>query len=234
MLFLFLIALALGALLAFARFGWWWGGRYESHFAVAQSVLSVAAIAGAAAWYFIARPDAAKLEFEQTITPVAMADGKSALLLAEVSLGNVGAQTLHLDDVPARLFVQQITPLSKQVADEYQPDYQLNQERRIRTADTWRYLARLETPIDSEIEAQEVENLYYRVIVPCQPNLRIYWTTWVEKPRPLLDRLLGTDTVWWIKQTYVDLTPICGPMTATLLAVATPPPPRVKRKAGRR
>ena len=184
-----------------------------------QTLLSVTGILLAAVWYFVEQPSATKLKLDQSVAgwPV---DGGRVLITVEVSMTNIGSTAQRLNQAPFDLYVQQVTPLPKVVEMEYQASVQLGRTRSVHGADNWASLAQIYGPIDpktgrmlpptidSFLEAGETENLYYRVILPCIPALRVYVTSRLSRKATFIDRLYGRD-LSWIKQTPLDLSAEC-------------------------
>lgn len=181
-----------------------------------QSVLAILAIGGTAAWFLVTRPDAPKIKIEQQVTAFP-AGGDNVLLLSEITITNVGVANLRLDRQPYRYFIQRVTPLPPSVAGELNlrnPDQTLQ----VAEGDIWSALASRNGEVTSDIRSEETENIYLRVVLACQPDLRIYstvwfdrpideWVTWVRSFWPGFHKDAGT--VSWIKQTPVDLTQAC-------------------------
>jgi hypothetical protein len=63
--------------------------------------------------------------------------------------------------------------------------------------------------LSSFIEAGETENLYFRTILPCKPDLRVYAVARFQKPKMWLERMRHEPDLYWVKQSYLDLTPQC-------------------------
>jgi len=182
---------------------------WPDHLGAVQAFLTVTAIFIAAAWFFIERPNSAKIRIDQAAQGYAL-EGERVLITMDVSLTNVGTTVLTLSDAELQMYVQQITPLRPRVEKEFDPQAPKG-DQLIHAADNWSRLARLPqrgpaSRINSVIESGEAENLYFRVILPCEPNLRVAVSTRLKRPkegfaRPLL----------WIKQTSLDLTQQCSP-----------------------
>jgi hypothetical protein len=226
-MFLFaLAALALGVGTPLVT-AWMMGRRpfdgWLGHLQVLETLLTVVAFFLAAGWYFVERPSNPKVKVEQTATGAPLGDGR-VLVVVELALTNVGETAVEFRQAPLTLFVQQVTPLPHAVDQEAQPPPGAAPAiATLHPADNWSLLAALPdpaqpakggapggfAPIDSFLEAQETENLYYRVILPCKPGLRIYLTSRFSKPQSLLERWQGR-RLSWIKQTYLDLSTQCA------------------------
>ncbi len=79
--------------------------------------------------------------------------------------------------------------------------------------------------LTSFIEAGETENLYFRVIIPCKPLLRMYVTSHFEKPKMFWEAF-NPETLSWVKQTFVDASQYCPAPPAA----ATPPSPKKRKR----
>jgi hypothetical protein len=203
---------ALSALVCGKRLRSW-----SAHLTILQTLLAVTAALLAGVWYFFERPNDAKLKFDQAVDGFPAGNGR-VLIVAEVSITNIGSTLVRLKDAPLSLYVQQVTPLPRGVEAEYQPTVPAGVARQVRAADNWALLAAAGpaggrgapvTPVNSVLEAGETENLYYRVILPCRPGLRVYVTARFHKPQSGYDRLRGRKLAW-IKQSLLDLTGACG------------------------
>ena len=193
------------------------------HLQVLETLLTVVAFFLAAGWYFVERPSNPKVKMEQTATGAPLGDGR-VLVVVELALTNVSETAVEFKQAPLTLFVQQVTPLPHAVDLEAQaPAGSVPGLATLHPGDNWSLLAALPdpahpakggapggfAPIDSFLESQETENLYYRVILPCKPGLRIYLTSRFSKPQGMLERMQGRE-LSWIKQTYLDLSTQCA------------------------
>lgn len=213
------LLLAVGVPLAIARvFRVGTPNSWAAHLAALESLLTVTALLAASAWYFIERPGAPKVAFKQSATGAPAGDGR-VLVAVEVSLANVGSTPVAFRRAKYKLFVQRVTPVAGSVAREaLQPAG--SHGAALAPADNWPSMAalysenpdgsrRLGATLDSFVEAGEEENLYYRVVLPCQPGLRVAVSSRFEKPPGLWSRMLGRPPLFWIKQTFVDLSEFC-------------------------
>jgi hypothetical protein len=197
---------------------------WVSQVSALQGVLTITAIVIAVGWYFIDRPHAAKLKFDETINGYGVA-GNQALVVAEIAITNTGASAIDLRKSRYSILLQQITPLTMSVVSQLEPKPPAPGAVRIGLGDTWSLVGRHDDQLNAFLETGEVENLYFRALVPCKPDLRIYFTSWFKKPPLFSDWLFGERHEVWIKQTPVDLTVACAP--------ATPKPAAPAVSAGR-
>ena len=100
----------------------------------------------------------------------------------------------------------------------------------IHEGDRWSNLAELTSKGASFLEAGETENLYFRVVIPCLPGMRVYFTSTFNKPSSPSDFLFGPKDVAWIKQTLVDLSSVCPAAIAGRASTSygPQPPPKVR------
>ncbi|WP_309645180.1 hypothetical protein [Phenylobacterium sp.] len=188
----------------------------------AEKSLTIVAILAAGFWYFFERPDSAKVDIEQSVA-IQPAQPGFVLLLTEISIKNVGSTVLDFNNSPYTIEVLQITPLTKVPAKEYSDDYGRS-VRRMHGADEWSLVGRYQSDekvpglkksemeiegLTSLIESNETENLYHRLILACQPDLRLAVRSQFRKPKTWQDNLAQRPTVYWTKQTYVDVTEAC-------------------------
>lgn len=183
-----------------------------------ESVLAILGLCAAATWFLIARPDAAKVKVEQQVTAYPVGQS-SALILAEITIQNVGGTELHLRGQPYSYFVQQITPLPPSVRKEMNKRHHEDGTLVVFDGDRWGSMASLTSKMNSNIRAGESEHLYLRVIVPCMPGLRVYSSFWLERPSDLADRVSrlwsltdgkNAEVITWVRQVPVDLTSTCA------------------------
>lgn len=182
-----------------------------------QNYFTIAAIALGGYWYFFERPDAPKVQIDQTVSAVPLKE-RRALVLVETSLKNVGSSVLELKDAPLSIYVQQVTPLAPEVAKEVADDVRPGVMRGVHFADNWGSLAQTGAQdgsmspagrVTTRVEAGETENIYYRAVVDCSDDLRVSVSTRLDKPRTWYES--GSDRpMQWIKQSYLDLTTVCA------------------------
>ena len=198
---------------------------WTANLATMQTVLTIAAISFAIGWYFVERPDAAKLDFTQVVAGYPVVDDR-VLVTIEVSVKNVGATALAFDDAPYAIFVQQITPMTQGPWNEHLA--RAGQLPLVHRADNWSLVAALVSKaypregldafrpvpgLSSEIEAGETDNYYFRTIVACKPGLRLSVTSRFVKPLNWYESVAAlvrpARPKFWIKQTPLDLTTQC-------------------------
>ena len=107
------------------------------------------------------------------------------------------------------MYIQQVTPLTTTPYKEVGALDPTGQVLQIHPADRWSLVAVDNDRLDTFLDAGEVENLYYRVIIPCKPELRVYFTSWFQKPTPWPKIFFRQGTLAWIKQSFVDLSDKC-------------------------
>ena len=79
----------------------------------------------------------------------------------------------------------------------------------IHKGDNWGTIAqRQENPV-SFLEQGEVDNFYYRVAIPCQLGLHVYFTSRLGRPGMITDVFFHVKDYQFIKQTLLDLTEFC-------------------------
>lgn len=183
-------------------------GPWTANLSTAQTALAIVAAVVAGFWYFVERPHAPKIRIEQDVTAAPLPGGR-ALVLAEVTVTNAGAQAIDLRHSLYRAYVQQVTPLPPAAAAEAGTRVPGAAALAIHDADNWGSLARTQQPLPSFLEAGEAESLYWRVVVPCQPQLRVYFTSRIPKPAQFSDRFFKAEGLEWVKQTLLDLGPAC-------------------------
>lgn len=185
-----------------------------------QTLCALAGIVLVAEWYFVERPDAARLKFDQTVS-AARLPGSRALVIVEINISNVGGHADEFKNLPYRIYVQQVAPLSaklQQSIDTPAP----NGMPRVDGADSWLLLAyraagedagpklpKTDPGLATVIAPGESENLYYRAAVSCSPGLHVSVSSRFQKPLDRWDRIRGNQPVWWIKQSFLDLTDTC-------------------------
>jgi hypothetical protein len=180
---------------------------WMEHLGDAQTIITIVAAIVAASWYFVERPRSARLKFDQSVVGAPGPSGR-ALILAEVSFTNLGASALAFGGSPYTVRVERVTPMP--------PDPLAEVGTRdksgvflIHEGDLWSNLAALSSTSNSFLEAGETENLYFRVVIPCLPGMRVYFSSWFTKPKSPSDFLFGPKDVAWTKQTLVDLSNVC-------------------------
>lgn len=213
----FLAALGLFVVaVVFARaFGWPATAPWTKHLETLQLVLTLVGIMIGAVWYFFERPQAAKLELSQEVTALPVA-GQRVLILLQVSAKNLGGAALDFKNAPYFIYVEQVTPLTRTPEQEFEPSPPPRTPRKIHMVENWSLLAKIssqdpDATLTSFIEAGETENLYFRTILPCRKDLRIYAVARFRKPKMWFERMRGEPDLYWVKQTYLDLTPQCSP-----------------------
>lgn len=232
-----IVLLALGVLFARA-FGFRQVQPWTKHLETLQVFLTIAAVAIGAVWYFFERPQAAKLDLSQTVNAVPL-EGGSVLLLIEVSPKNLGGTLLDFTKSPYSIEVGQVTPLTVTPYREATTQPVPGRPRKIWAGERWSPLAKISyapmvgrgdrpaeeaddgPALTSFIEAGETENLYFRVVIPCKPLLRVYVISRFEKPQMPWEQ--GDPRISWVKQTFVDLSASCPLPT-------TSPPAHPKRR----
>ena len=204
--------------------------KFGDSFAAASAIATLTALIVTGFWFVILRPDAPKLKLAVEATPIAV-DRDNFLLLANVELQNVGGSPInfergallpaHPSDGPLKLYVQRMMPLPKVVRQELEAATKAAPENRLGkpyllVADNWATMASLVTSLSTSIGVGEVENYYFRTMLPCRPGLRMAvqarvrqepsdLPNWVSYWRPND----GKKRVW-IKQVYVDASKECG------------------------
>jgi hypothetical protein len=174
----------------------------------AQTLITIIAVIVAATWYVVEQPHAPKLKIDQTVTGAPGPAGQ-VMVIAEVSFTNLGSTVINLRGVPMKLFVQQVSPVLPNVAAEAGKT-DAKGALIIERGDNWGALAEFTDPLTSFLESGEVENLYYRVIIPCQPGLRVYFTSRFERPGMVTDVFFHVKDFQFRKQTLVDLSGLCA------------------------
>ncbi len=199
-----------------------WSGRALEHhratpwvrpLASLQALLTVAGLLIAGLWYFFERPQAAKLNIEIKAEAVSLPNGR-VLVLADVGVTNLGTTAINFTRKPYEILVQQVTPLSTKISNEYSDRNTRESPRRMHGGEDWSQLARIssddeEASLTSFVEAGETENLYFRTILPCRTDLRVYVSARFRKPDGDLDWIFGSDQLYWVKQTFLDLSEKC-------------------------
>jgi len=173
----------------------------------AQTLITIIAVIVAGTWYVVEQPHAPKLKIDQTVTGAPGPPGQ-VMVIAEVTFTNLGATVINLRGVPMKLFVQQVSPVLPDVAAEAGKT-DAKGALVIQHGDNWGALAEATDPLTTFLESGEVENLYYRVVIPCQPGLRVYFTSRFERPGMVTDVFFHVKDFQFRKQTLVDLSALC-------------------------
>lgn len=205
--------------------------KFGDSFAVASAIATLTALIVTGFWFVILRPDAPKLKLAVEATPIAV-DQDNVLLLVNVELQNVGGSPInfesggasrpeHPTDGPLKLYVQRVTPLPSAVRRELEDATKAAPKNELKkpyllVADNWATMASLVTSLSTRIGVGEVENYYFRTMLPCRPGLRMAvqarvrqepadLPTWISfwRPNDVKKRV-------WIKQVYVDASEECG------------------------
>ncbi len=197
-----------------------------------QAAATTIALLLACFYYFIERPDAPRMKITVTPTAAPLASPRGVLVAVAIELQNVGQSALMLTDKqPLSLFVQQLTPVSPRIATELVATSSAYPYRFV-NADNWRTIATYQTPMNLEIEAGESDNLYYRILLPCQRGLAFIVDARLPKPRKLYDKVPVSDArtrerFTWVKQSAVVTVPDCPPLnpkeTANVATTNAPP-----------
>ncbi len=173
-----------------------------------QALLTISAVLLTGVWYFFERPTQAKLTIAQDGTGLRLPDGR-VLVLAEVSIENVGDTAIDFKESPVEFYIQQVVPLPPAVAQEFAKPPAAGRPWPVRNADNWGVIAELgasggaqEARLRSQIEAGETEQLYFRAVLPCKPGLKVYLNTRLEKP--------GGRGLKWTRHTLLDLGEQCS------------------------
>lgn len=182
--------------------------------ATLSAIGTLIALAVGAAWYFVERPEAAKLKIEHASAAYPL-DGQFALIVAEVSITNLGKTALRLKDQPYKVILQRISPAPPDVNESLSRARTPSGLPAIESADSWDggLLAEFPTAsLSTIIEAGETENLYFRARVDCSRNARVYLQTQIEKRKRRLnkgDEACDSQHICWIKQSIIDITQAC-------------------------
>ncbi|HLY65272.1 MAG TPA: hypothetical protein VKU60_07050 [Chloroflexota bacterium] len=196
-----------------------------------QAIFATLGIVLIAEWYLIEQPDAARLKFDQDAKGIPLSGGR-ALVTLEVSITNVGGHGDRFDKLPYKIFVQQVAPLAPSVEAKAVPAP--NGAGRVWRADNWETLAyravgtdanhdypnwdacgasgkppACEDGLETEIQPNETENLYFAAIVPCMTGLHVSVSSRFARPPGVWQALFHEPRQYWIKQSFVDLTDAC-------------------------
>jgi hypothetical protein len=173
-----------------------------------QTIITILAVVIAGSWYVVEQPHATKLKIDQTAAGAPGPPGQ-VMVVAEVTLTNLGSTVLSFRDAPLKLFVQQVSPTPPGVLPELgRRDAQ--GALIISEGDNWGTIAQARGKVVSFLEQGESDNYYYRVAIPCQPGLRVYFTSRLARPPMITDILFKVKDYQFIKQTLVDLSDLCA------------------------
>jgi len=203
--------------------------------AAMQTFCAIAGIVLLVVWYFVDRPDAERLKFDQAVTVAPLRDHR-VLVVSELTIANVGGHPAKLDGLPYPnglpyyVLVQRVSslqpapagaPPSRPIASPAVMDDANNWPLdgllayRIGGQDLSGKWKRTAGGLDAEIAPSETENFYYRAVIACEPGLHISVSSRVQKPRSLWRMLARRKPLVWIKQSFVDLTALCDPKGQT-------------------
>ena len=204
--------------------------KFGDSFAAASAIATLTALIVTGFWFVILRPDAPKLKLAVEAMPIAV-DRDNVLLLVNVELQNVGGSPInfedgaslpeHPTDGPLKLYVQRVMPLPNAVRRELEEATKAAPENVLKkpyllVADNWATMASLVTSLSTTIGVGEVENYYFRTMLPCRPGLRMAVQARVRQEPTNLPAWIsfwrpndGKKRVW-IKQVYVDAIEQCG------------------------
>lgn len=198
-----------------------------------SAFVTVLAVILTAYWFVILRPDAPKLRIAIQATPVRLA-GRDLLMLFDVEIQNVGGSPVDFerDQIassngdalgPFQLMIQKVTPLPASVRNELNAARKEAPKNLFRViepkpADNWELMAWLDTHPHASIAVGEVDNLYFRTLLKCEPELRMYATIRIAQKDDGVSRILrklrGDEHKFgWIKQVLVDASTECGDKT---------------------
>ncbi len=175
-------------------------------------LLTLAAVLVGVYWYIDRRPDAAKVEIEiaATVNPI---PNRQVLVLSEVRLKNIGESALSFGpDESLRIFVQEVTPVAPAIMKKLMPS---GSEAMVEPAANWNLLRKGKISLDGTlIEAGESDFSYFRAVVPCEPNLRLYVSVRLKKKRRGQDTFgflrQGGEDILYERQALVDGTGLCS------------------------
>lgn len=201
-----------------------WAAPWIRPLASLQALVTIAGIVIAGLWYFFDRPQAAKLNIDLKAEAVTLPDNR-VLVLADVAVTNLGRTAVDFTRKPYEILVQQVTPLRPEVANEYTKENTRMRPRGMHGSEDWAQLARLSSEtgdagLTSFVEAGETESLYFRAILPCDPDLRVYVAARFRKPDSEMTLIREPQELYWVKQTFLDLSEKCRSAAA-----ATPTKP---------
>lgn len=181
-------------------------------------------------WFVILRPDAPKLKISIHATPVRLA-GPDLLMLFDVEVQNVGGAPVDFERTrsvgggkhslrPFQLMVQKVVPLPPNVRDELNAARRDAPKKKFRVieptaGDNWELMAWLDTEPHASIAVGEVDNFYFRTLLKCEPDLRMYATVRIVQHDDRISRALrklrnDEHKFGWIKQVLVDASKECG------------------------
>jgi len=196
-----------------------------------QTLCALAGIVLVAEWYVVEQPDAARLKFEQAVSAAPLDDGRG-LVNIEVTIANVGGHASRFDALPYKVFVQEVAPAAADLPPEA-AGVAANGVGRVWRADNWPTLAYRavgeegaskaypnwdvarpgdagERGLQTTIQPNETEHLYFAAAVPCAEHLHLAVSSRFRRPRTVADIIAFREAEWWIKQSYLDLTDICA------------------------
>lgn len=196
-----------------------------------QTLCALAGIVLVAEWYVVEQPDAARLKFDQAVTAAPLDDGRG-LVNIEVTIANVGGHASRFDALPYKVFVQQIAPAAADLPPEAR-GVEANGVGRVWRADNWPTLAYRavgregvsktypnwdapradgegEAGLQTTIQPNETEHLYFAAAVPCAEHLHLAVSSRFRRPRTVADIAAFREAEWWIKQSYIDLSDVCA------------------------
>ena len=186
-----------------------------------ETMLTIAGILTAAGWYFIERPDAAKLNIELSAVGYRIENGY-VLIVTEVNLENVGSSVINLREAPYLVSVQQVRPLTERAYNELISSNGAGKVRGVYPAETWGLRAQRISSLDensfegsnspglnSVMESGESENFYFRSTIPCRPNLVVATLVQVKKPDRGMMSSAKERNLYWKKQAFLDVSEQC-------------------------
>ena len=181
--------------------------------AAAQAAVTIIAVVIAGCWYLVEQPHAEKLKIDDTVVGVRARPGK-VMVLAEITFTNLGSSVIKLDKAPLKVFLQQISPMPTGVTSE-SGIRDKSGALVVEKGENWGTIAEGLQQITAYIESAEVENRYYRVEVPCMPDLHVYFTIRMIREASHVDQLFGVKNYQYRKQTPVDLSQQCIPLKSS-------------------
>jgi hypothetical protein len=194
--------------------------KYAKGLSAFQTIFALIGIALAVEWYLVEQPDAARLKFDQTLTAVPLPN-HFAMVIIEINISNVGGHADEFRDLPYHIYVQQVAPVEGGVKQSLF-DKDGKPLSQISDADNWILLSykaggkavsaqlpKTDDGLSTIIAPNESENYYFRAAVPCVENLHVSVSSHFQKPQSGLDQLFNRKPVWWIKQSFLDLTDAC-------------------------
>ncbi len=225
------IALIVSSLLAIALVALFHRWRSVGEGLSATSAfVTVLAVLLTAYWFIVLRPDAPRLRIGIQATPISLAND-DLLLVFEVEVQNVGGAPVRFEQDDARgggadalrpfqLMVQKVTPLPTKVRDELHAAREREMSNRFRViepapADNWELMAWIDMQPHASIAVGEADSFYFRTLVKCEPDLRMYATVRIaqtdDRISQIVHKLRGDEHRFgWIKQVLVDASTACG------------------------